>query len=245
MYFLLPILTGYLSCISFLSAACLLVVTCGRIFHGGCLTLQQSCCKPLQTNLLWRTCETWCPLQSNSMFVYSCWSLWGWETEERPQKRPEGNHQRGRWCHHEKKFKQLRPAGHYVDGQMVHSSLPCKLQEKVCQRTVVRRLNEKGYYMTEKRSKDDPSEQTKKRRVAFCKPLAHKTAQNWKTFLQAVADLSEPWLDLATQLLECIFWPSFSTQCKHDTWPNPPHGDFEYKCLNINRLCSKCMCRAE
>ena len=91
-----------------------------------------------------------------------------------------------------KKFKQLRPAGHYVDGQMVHSSLPCKLQEKVCQRTVVRRLNEKGYYMTEKRSKDDPSEQTKKRRVAFCKPLAHKTAQNWKTFLQAVADLSEP-----------------------------------------------------
>ena len=75
---------------------------------------------------------------------------------------------------------------------MVHSSLPCKLQEKVCQRTVVRRLNEKGYHMTEKRSKDDLSEQTKKGRVAFCKPLAHKTAQNWKIFLQAVADLSEP-----------------------------------------------------
>ena len=92
-----------------------------------------------------------------------------------------------------KQFKRLRPAGHYVDGQMVHSALPAKLKKKICQRTVVRRLNAKGYSMTDKRNKDDPSEQIKQKRLTFCRKHEKKTAQHWTNCLQAVADLSETW----------------------------------------------------
>lgn len=93
-----------------------------------------------------------------------------------------------------KKFKKLRPPGHYVDSKIVHKSLPCKLKNKICKKTVMRRLNAKGYVMTEKRDKDDPDEKVKKKRITFCRKHEKKTAQHWKSSLQAVADLSEAWL---------------------------------------------------
>ena len=91
-----------------------------------------------------------------------------------------------------KKFKMIRPAGHYVDAQMIHSALPVKLQKKVGKRTVSRRVNAKKYFYQEKRCKDDPSEQLKKRRVKFCQLHENKTGQHWEASLQAVADLSDP-----------------------------------------------------
>ena len=89
------------------------------------------------------------------------------------------------------KFRKLRPPGHYIDARMVHSALPKKLKEKVGRRTVMRRINAKKYFYEEKNSKDDPSEQLKQRRVRFCRTHEGKTAQTWKSELQAVADLSE------------------------------------------------------
>ena len=74
---------------------------------------------------------------------------------------------------------------------MVHTALPKKLKQKISRKTVVRRVNAKGFFYGEKRSKDDPSEQLKKRRVRFCKIHEGKTAEQWKSTLHAVADLSE------------------------------------------------------
>jgi hypothetical protein len=74
---------------------------------------------------------------------------------------------------------------------MIHTSLPRKLQQKISRRTVMRRVNAKTYFYQEKKSKDDPSETLKQRRVRFCKAHEGHTAQTWKSELQAVADLSE------------------------------------------------------
>ena len=90
-------------------------------------------------------------------------------------------------------FHRLRPPGHYVDAQMVHSQLPLKMQRKITKTTVRRRLNAKGYYMEDKRDKDDPTQKVKRKRILFCKKHEKKTAQHWTSCLQAVADLSEAW----------------------------------------------------
>ena len=90
-----------------------------------------------------------------------------------------------------KKFKKLRPPGCYVDAPTVHKNLPCKVKEKIGKKTVMRRLNAKGYYMREKRDKDDPDETVKRKRMIFCRKHEKKTAQHWKSCLQAVGDLSE------------------------------------------------------
>lgn len=92
-----------------------------------------------------------------------------------------------------KTFHRLRPPGHYVDAQMVYSQLPLKMQRKITKTLVRRRLNAKGYYMEEKRDKDDPSVQVKRKRIGFCRKHQNKTAQHWTCCLQAVADLSEAW----------------------------------------------------
>ena len=91
-----------------------------------------------------------------------------------------------------KKFKALRPPGHYIDSRMIHTALPKKLSKKIGKRTVSRRMNAKGFFYQEKRSKDDPSEAIKQRRVLFCRAHSHRSFQLWQSHLQAVADLSDP-----------------------------------------------------
>jgi len=90
-----------------------------------------------------------------------------------------------------KKFKRLRPPGHYVDSRMIHSRLPKKLKKKTSRRLVLRRLAAKGFRPEEKQCKDDPSEQLKKRRLDFARKHAGKNFQQWQSHLQGVADLSD------------------------------------------------------
>ena len=97
------------------------------------------------------------------------------------------------------KFRKLRPPGHYVDAHLIHRSLPKKIKKQIGIKTVTRRVNAKGYFYQKKRSKDDPSEQVKKRRMNFCRSHEDKSPQQWKAHLQAVADLSEPPPNLKTR----------------------------------------------
>ena len=89
------------------------------------------------------------------------------------------------------KLKQLKPPGHYIDSRILHTALPKKLQEKIGKQTCINRLAEKGFNFEEKNNKDDPSAATRKKRVAFCKKHEDKTYQQWQTYCQGVADLSD------------------------------------------------------
>ena len=42
------------------------------------------------------------------------------------------------------------------------------MQRKITKTTVRRRLDAKGYYMEDKRDKDDPSQKVKRKRILFC-----------------------------------------------------------------------------
>ena len=90
-----------------------------------------------------------------------------------------------------KTFKKARPAGHGVDSRRIHSALPKKLREKVCRRTVIRRLAEKGYTPTKKAAKSDPGPSLAKRRLDFAGEHVRKTPAQWRSYLQAVADIKE------------------------------------------------------
>ena len=88
-------------------------------------------------------------------------------------------------------FKSLRPAGHGVDSRIIKSALPTKLRMKVCRRTVIRRLAERGYNAAKKVRKTDTGPAHRAKRVAFAKSHEAKSADDWVTFLQAVGDLKE------------------------------------------------------
>ena len=90
-----------------------------------------------------------------------------------------------------KAFHHLRPPGHGVVAREVRSALPKKLQKKISERTIIRRLAEEGYYPEKKLNKSDPSEVQKTRRVNFCKKHKDKLPQQWPPVLQAVADIKE------------------------------------------------------
>lgn len=90
-----------------------------------------------------------------------------------------------------KAFKKVRPPGHGVSARKVRSALPKKLKKKVRERTVIRRLADKGYKPQKKLSKSEQSVKNAKARVKFAKKHVEKSAQGWKSELQAVADIKE------------------------------------------------------
>ena len=49
----------------------------------------------------------------------------------------------------------LEPPGHYVDSRIVRDNLTPALKRKIGRRTVIRRVNEKGYYDSKKMNKTD------------------------------------------------------------------------------------------
>ena len=90
-----------------------------------------------------------------------------------------------------KEFHRLRPPGRYIDARILHTALPKKVKEKVGLRTIIRRLAEKNYFPIKKKGKTDPTEVTKKKRLAFARTHQDKNFQQWQAHLQAVADLKD------------------------------------------------------
>jgi len=74
---------------------------------------------------------------------------------------------------------------------MVRNALPKKLQGKVCRRTVINRLAEKGYNARKKINKYDFGVQWRNNRMKFARANANKTREQWKSDLQAIGDITE------------------------------------------------------
>ena len=88
-------------------------------------------------------------------------------------------------------FKKVRPPGHGVVARKVHAALPRNLKTKVGERTVIRRLADKGWKPMPKLCKSEQSIKQAKLRLRFCKKHEDKTAKDWRNELQAVADIKE------------------------------------------------------
>ena len=88
-------------------------------------------------------------------------------------------------------FKRMRPPGQYVDSRIVHRALPKPVKKKISRRTVIRRLADKAFLPTRKKSKSDPDERIKKKRLVFARKHADKNFQQWQAYWQAVADLKD------------------------------------------------------
>ena len=83
-------------------------------------------------------------------------------------------------------FKKLRPPGAGVDARAVHKALPKKIKLKISQRTVIRRLADKGFKPEKKINKSDPGPALALKRVAWCKKNSDKVRR-----IHAVGDIKE------------------------------------------------------
>ena len=101
-------------------------------------------------------------------------------------------------------FYRLRPPGRYIDARILHDALPKKVRKKFGQRTVIRRLADKGFLPCEKKKKTDPTEATKKTRSVFAGKHQDKNLQQWQAHLQAVGDLKDRPSELIVFLLFSI-----------------------------------------
>ena len=90
-----------------------------------------------------------------------------------------------------KAFKKVRPPGHGVVARKVRAALPKNIKKKVRERTVIRRLAEKGIKPQRKLNKSEQSMKNAGVRVKFARKHLDKTAQDWKNDVQAVADIKE------------------------------------------------------
>ena len=90
-----------------------------------------------------------------------------------------------------KVFKKLRPPGHGIVARKVLAGLPKKLKRKIGERTVIRRLADKGWKAQPKLKKSAQSFKNAKIRLKFCKKHEDKTSQDWRTELQGVGDIKE------------------------------------------------------
>ena len=90
-----------------------------------------------------------------------------------------------------KVFKKLRPPGCGIVARQVRAGLPAKLKRKISERTVIRRLFDKGWKAQPKLKKSAQSIKQAKIRLKFCKKLQDKTAQEWRRELQGVGDIKE------------------------------------------------------
>ena len=88
-------------------------------------------------------------------------------------------------------MKKVRPPGHGVSARRVRTALPKKIKKKIGERTIIRRLADKGFTAQKKLSKSEQSVKNAKVRVKFAKKHADKSAQAWNGELQAVADIKE------------------------------------------------------
>ena len=88
-------------------------------------------------------------------------------------------------------FKKLRPPGHGIVARKVHSALPRELKKRVSERTVIRRLADKGLKPQKKLKKSSQTLKNSKLRLRFCKKHEVKTAQDWRNELQACGDIKE------------------------------------------------------
>ena len=120
-----------------------------------------------------------------------------------------------------KTLKKVRPPGHGVVARRVHAALPRNIKKKVGERTVIRRLAEKGMLPREKKCKAQQTDKNAKIRLKFAKKHQDKTPQDWKTQLQAVADIKEfTWYpsDLRPRMLELRASWTYMTE-KESTQP--------------------------
>ena len=88
-------------------------------------------------------------------------------------------------------FHKMRPPGHYVDSRILHGALNPVLKRKIGRRTVIRRVNEKGYYDLQKMNKTDLGVKLMKKRLRFGRKHRGKDARAWKAHLQAVGDMKD------------------------------------------------------
>ena len=90
-----------------------------------------------------------------------------------------------------KTFFKLRPAGHGIDSRTMVKGVPKKIAAKIGQRTIIRRLAEKGYVPEKKESKTDLGRVTTKKRLKFCNVYKAMDANQWKAHCQGVGDFKE------------------------------------------------------
>jgi hypothetical protein len=90
-----------------------------------------------------------------------------------------------------KEFHRHRPPGLYIDARILHTALPKKVKKNIGLRTVIGRLAEKEYFPIKKKGKTDPTEVTKKKKLAFARRHQEKNFQQWQAYLQAAADLKD------------------------------------------------------
>ena len=88
-------------------------------------------------------------------------------------------------------FHVLRPPGHGIDSRSVRNALPKKLQKKVCRKTIINRLGEKGFTARQKKRKSDFGPTMLRKRVKFCRKHEDKDADEWEESLQGVGDFKE------------------------------------------------------
>ena len=90
-----------------------------------------------------------------------------------------------------KAFHKVRPPGAGVVARKVRAALPKKLQKKVRERTIIRRLAEFGFTPEKKLDRSTQAVKNAKVRTKFAKKHQDKTPQEWKRQLQGVADVKE------------------------------------------------------
>ena len=90
-----------------------------------------------------------------------------------------------------KTFLKVRPPGHGIDSRRIHRALPKKVKKKICKKTVISRLAEKGYTPRMKLRKKDFGQNQLKKRDTFGKDHLSWTGQKWNSELQGVGDLSD------------------------------------------------------
>ena len=90
-----------------------------------------------------------------------------------------------------KAFHKVRPPGAGVVARKVRAALPKKLQKKVGERTIIRRLAGFGFTPAKKLDRSTQAVKNAKVRTKFAKKHQDKTPLEWKRQLQAVADVKE------------------------------------------------------
>ena len=90
-----------------------------------------------------------------------------------------------------KAFHKMRPPGHGVFAWQIKTAMPKKLAKKVSNKTIIRRVGDKGYHYERKSRKTDLGLQTTAKRMIFFRKHAGKNEKAWVKSTQAVGDLKE------------------------------------------------------
>ena len=88
-------------------------------------------------------------------------------------------------------LKARHPLGSKVLARDVAGRFPRTLRQKICLRTVRRRLAEQGYKPTKKLERTDFLLEQRRARVAFCQAHAHRSPAMWAAYLQGCGDLKD------------------------------------------------------